>query len=295
MSFYDLETASISNRFLRLDYLVQAGPRLVRLVMADSDTNLLGETPRLGWDTPFGHYNLYGGHRLWHAPEDFPLSSVPDDAGLKIIDKAPTGVHLVGGLERPTGLRKEMVVTLEENRPALRILHTIRNEGKKPVVLSPWAITILPAGGVAVAGQKCSFNGGHGPDRQVAFWPDTSLGDPRFHYLDTALVVEATTGLPPGKIGVHTQQGWLAYQWQVYVFIKRFEPSIGTPYPDQGCNAEIFCGPSYIELETLAPLQTIQPGQSVNHAETWEIHPAPPGDLDPKQIANRLSNIAEPA
>ncbi|HNT22847.1 MAG TPA: hypothetical protein PKM21_00660 [Anaerolineales bacterium] len=295
MTFYDLEIASISNRHLRLDYLVQAGPRLVRLVMANSDTNLLGETPQLGWETPFGHYHLYGGHRLWHAPENFPLSSIPDDTGLQIIDQvaAHTSVRLVGALEKPTGLRKEMLVTLDEDRPALHILHTTSNEGDKPVQISPWAITVLPAGGVAVAGQKCSLNGSHGPDRQVVFWPDTSPGDPRFHFLDAALVIEATTGLPPSKIGVHTHQGWLVYQWQEYVFIKRFEPVQGAPYPDLGCNAEIFCGPSYIELETLAPLQTIQPGQSASHAETWEIHPAPPGALNLKQIASQLSHIAE--
>ena len=55
-----------------------AGPRIVRLGLAGSDRNLLAETPDLGWETPHGRYELFGGHRLWFAPEDPDRVAVPD-------------------------------------------------------------------------------------------------------------------------------------------------------------------------------------------------------------------------
>ena len=50
--------------------------------LAGTRTNLLAETPGLGWETPHGRYELFGGHRLWFAPEDPDRVAVPDDAGL---------------------------------------------------------------------------------------------------------------------------------------------------------------------------------------------------------------------
>jgi hypothetical protein len=313
MSFHDLPTASIANRFLRLDYLAQAGPRLVRLVMAGSEANLLGELPQAGWETPFGAYHLYGGHRLWHAPEDFPRSSIPDNGGLQA-EVLPGGVRLLGELESPTGLRKRMDIALLEDRPAVQIVHTIRNEGQWPVELALWAITILPGGGIAVVEQRRqasgeSLQGDHSPDRQIALWPDTSWEDPRFHFLDEALVVESTPGMSPCKLGTYTQAGWLAYQCQGMVFVKRCSPLETARYPDRGCNAEIFCGPDYIELETLSPLLTLQPGQSASHTETWEVYPAPLGSNTVlpgggpalavasglQQTAAAISRLADPA
>ena len=314
MSFYDLPTASIANRFLRLDYLAQAGPRLVRLVIAGSEANLLGELPQAGWETPFGTYHLHGGHRLWHAPEDFPRSSIPDDGELQAQD-IYGGVRLLGALESPTGLRKGMAITLLEDRPAVQIVHTIRNEGLWPVELALWAITILPAGGVAVVEQRRrasgeSPQGDHFPNRHIALWPDTSWEDPRFHFLDEALVIKSTPGLPPCKLGTFAQAGWLAYQHQGVVFVKRCPPpAVTSRYPDRGCNVEIFCGPDYIELETLSPLLTLQPGGSASHTETWDIYPTPLGSgiapagsgsapaaaPDLKQTAAAISHLADPS
>ncbi len=294
MSFYDLPTGSVANRFLRLDYLAQAGPRLVRLVMNGSGANLLGELPQAGWETPYGTYHLVGGHRLWHAPESFPRSSIPDDRGLQT-QNIPGGVHLLGALEETTGLRKGMAITLLEDRPALQIVHTILNESLWPVRLALWAITILPAGGMAVVEQRRQATGEHCPNRHIALWPDTSWEDPRFHFFDEALVVEALPGLPPCKLGAYTQPGWLAYQHQGFVFVKRAEVAGSDLYPDRGCNAEIFCGPDYIELETLSRLLTIQPGQSASHTETWEIYPAPAPAPDLKQAAAAVLNLADPS
>ncbi|MBN2146322.1 MAG: hypothetical protein JW726_02995 [Anaerolineales bacterium] len=290
VDYHGAQAASIGNQFLRLDYLTQAGPRIVRLVMAGSEVNLLGESPLAGWDTPYGYFHLWGGHRLWYAPESVPRSSIPDDEGLQAIP-LPSGVQLLGPLETPTGLRKEIEVTLLEGRPALQLVHRIHNESLWPVELAPWAVTILPAGGIAVIAHQRSGKGGHQPDRHLAIWPDTRWDDPRFHYYDSALVIEGTPNLPPCKIGLYTWQGWLAYACNEAIFVKRFKPVRDKPYPDHGCNAEIYCGPAYVELESLAPLHLLQPGQSAAHTEIWEIYPALKDTHSLRETAEAISQI----
>ena len=45
-------------------------------------------------------------------------------------------------------------------------------------------------------------------------------------------------------------------------------------HTDLGCNAEVYMTYNYVELETLSPMATLEPGQSTGHTETWEIYPA---------------------
>jgi hypothetical protein len=292
MDYYGLPTGSISNPFLRLDYLAQGGPRLVRLVRAGTEINLLAEAPQTHWETPYGEYHLWGGHRLWHAPEDFPRSSIPDDDSLQI-ETLPDGVRLVGGLEVSTGMRKTIEVRLLPDQPCLTLCHMLVNEGLWPIEVAPWAITALPAGGVAIIPHRAPGKGGHQPDRHVALWPDTHWDDPRFHIYDDALLAEGAPGQPPGKIGLRTYQGWLAYAWNDSLLIKRFDANLPGPYPDKNCNVEIYTGASYIELETLAPLVTLEPGQSTRHKETWEVHPWLSKQLSLGEIVQMAYQTAE--
>ena len=43
-------------------------------------------------------------------------------------------------------------------------------------------------------------------------------------------------------------------------------------YPDFGSTFEIFTNADILELETLGPLTTLAPGQSVSHTERWSAH-----------------------
>ena len=67
--------------------------------------------PRLG--DAHGRYELFGGHRLWFAPEDPDLVAVPDGSGLDVTIETD-GVSLTGRAEEPTGLVRSIA------RPACR-------------------------------------------------------------------------------------------------------------------------------------------------------------------------------
>ena len=51
--------------------------------------------------------------------------------------------------------------------------------------------------------------------------------------------------------------------------------------PDMGSNFETFTKAAFQELETLGPLMTLEPGQSVTHTEYWFLaKTAPIADTD---------------
>ena len=68
--YHGRPTRRLDGDRLWVEVLATAGPRIVRLGLAGSGDNLLAETPDIGWETPTGRYELFGGHRLWFAPED---------------------------------------------------------------------------------------------------------------------------------------------------------------------------------------------------------------------------------
>ena len=62
-----------------------------------------------------------------------------------------------------------------------------------------------------------------------------------------------------------------AYSRDGRLFVKRVAPVSGAKYPDYGCNFELYTDPSFLELESLAPLKTLTPGQSAEHVEDWML------------------------
>ena len=269
-AFHGLATRHLSSDHLWLDVLAGAGPRIVRLGLAGSPVNLLAETPGEGWDTPHGRYDLYGGHRLWFAPEDPDLVAIPDGRDL-VIEPDGDGLRLVGSAEGATGLVRSMTITLERDRPGLEVCHDLRNVGDRSLELAPWPITQLPLGGIVLLPQQAATIGHHvHPNRMLVLWPYTSWDDPRFRPRDGLLTIDALPG-PGLKLGYFNDDGWVGYVRDGVRLVRRFVPIVGKPHPDLGCNVEVFVGARYLELELLGPLAVLEPGATVSLLERWEV------------------------
>lgn len=283
VDYYGRPALRLSSEHLHLDVLAEAGPRIVRLMLPGGD-NLLAETPDKTWETPFGLFEIFGGHRLWHAPEASPRTYLPDSRGLELTPTAG-GAVLCGDVEPATGMRKVIEVGLHADRAAVTLRHRIENHGLWAVELAPWAITQLAPGGVAVLPQPTSpvDDAGLLPNRQIVLWPYTRWSDPRLHLGDDVVVIEAQPLLPPVKVGYLNTRGWLGYFRAGTFFLKRLPAPAAGPYPDYGCNAEVYCNDEFVELESLGPLARLEPGQAVTHVETWEVYRAggqpAPGDV----------------
>ena len=271
--FYGLPTRTLQNDQLRVDYLAEAGPRLVRLMAAGSADNLLAEVPAAHWPTPWGEYHLHGGHRIAVAPEALGLSYVPDDTGLQRED-LPDGVRLIRPIEAASGLSKSIEVQLQPDRPALTLRQAVCNERTEPVEIAAWSITQLNLGGIAVAPLRVTpLMNRQRPDRQLVLWPYSSWQDERLFADDDYVWIDAQTRAAEFKVGL-LANGWLGY-WRAGVFfLKRFDPQLERQHPDLNTNAQLYCNQNFIELESLAPLTVLEPGQCSTHLETWEIYQA---------------------
>jgi hypothetical protein len=273
MDYYTHPTHRLENRFLAVDYLAQAGPRLVRLLPAGSDQNLLAELPDMTQATPYGEYHFFGGHRLWHSPESMPRSYLPDNEGLQVEHLQDGSVRLTQPVEAGSGLQKAMQLHLAPDAPLLTIQHSLTNAGLWPVECAPWAITQLKLGGLAILPQQASVPAPQLlPDRTMTIWNYTRLQDPRLHLGDDFILLEAASRLPPCKIGVPDPQGWLAYLIDEVLFVKRFTHLPDLSHPDSSCDTEVYCNDRFIELETLGALLVMQPDQTVTHTETWQLY-----------------------
>lgn len=273
MDYYNNPVRTLSNDHISLDYLTQAGPRIVRLSVAGSKENLLAELPEMALPTSFGDFHILGGHRLWHAPEDMPRSYIPDDAGLTVED-LPDGVRLNQPTEAPTGIRKTMEIHMIPDRPAVKIVHTLQNEGLWAIDLAPWAITQLQLGGVMVLPQFTGPADKHNllSNRNIVLWPYTHLDDPRLQLFDDFILLHAHPKLPPCKAGCFNPSGWIGYLIGNLFFVKHAEVQPNATYPDRGCNIESYVCDQFIESETLGPLTRLELGQATTHVENWEFY-----------------------
>jgi hypothetical protein len=253
-----------------LEALATSGPRIVRLGLAGSDRNLLAETPDDGWETPLGRYELFGGHRLWFAPEDPQLVAVPDSTGLRLTE-SERGVELEGAPEPATGLVRSIAIELDADGPAVELAHRLANHGDRPIELAPWSITQLPLGGTAVLPQSQVGDGPLvNPDRLVVLWPYSSWDDERLLLGDDELRVRGSAG-DRLKIGTFVGAGRVDYSRDGATLVSRFAAQRGKVHPDLGSNVEVFVGDRYIEIEVLGPLAALEPGDSVELAVRWEI------------------------
>jgi hypothetical protein len=272
--FHGMPVHVLANAHLHIEVLATAGPRIVRLLPTGSTDNLLVEQPQKHWETPYGTFYIRGGHRLWHAPELFPRTYHPDNEGLTLEERGEE-VLLRGPVEGGTGIQKTMALRLEADRPLLHVRHELTNAGAWPVELAPWAITQVPFGGVALlplAGPALANN--LLPDRLLALWPYSKLDDQRLRIGDDLITVEMQE-LPPSKIGTFARAGWIAYLRNEFLLIKRFAPQPGRPHPDNGCNIECYFDQYNLEIETIGPLEQLQPGATATHEEIWEVRHIP--------------------
>ncbi len=285
-------TRILENQFLRLEYLA-ASPRIVRLCPFDQ-ANLFADLGNESIETPYGLFYFRGGHRLWHSPEAMPRTYIPDNEGA-VVSIIPNGVRIAQPAEAWTHISKSIEIRLNETQPQVIIHHEMRNDGPWAVELAPWALTMFRLGGVGIFPRPIGNADPAGllANRKLVLWPYTRLDDPRLTLRDDFVLLRAGGGLPPVKIGYFNPYGWQGYFNDGILFIKRFNPSAGANFPDGGCNTETYTNHKFIELETLAPLTRLAPGETVTHTEIWEVckglnHPLIPSAL--AEIVHRINS-----
>lgn len=266
----------LRNGTAELIITLDVGPRIL------SYTNRQGFNPLKIFEDQAGTakesvWRSRGGHRLWIAPEDKEKTYFPDNGRVAWEQFGEFHVKLKPPLERSNGIQKELEITLDSTGAGVTVLHRVICIGPSPVELSPWAITVMAAGGTAIIPHQAM--GQHPrdllPNRSLVLWPYTDMTDARWRFgRKFILLKQESTGVPT-KIGLPHPLGWSGYFVGGVFFLKRYPWNPSATYPDFGCNVEMFSNARMLELESLGPLTRLSPQESVEHIERWELHDVP--------------------
>ncbi|HEY2942776.1 MAG TPA: hypothetical protein VGN09_10125 [Vicinamibacteria bacterium] len=249
------------------------GPRVARYGFVGRE-NAFGEAPS-GSVTDLGEWKPRGGHRLWHAPEGMPRSYSPDNARVER-DISGDTVRLRQAVEPKVGIQKEMAVTLDPSGTHVTVHHILTNRTLWPVELAAWAMSIMNPGGTVILPQEPYVDQPHNllPVRPLVLWSYTDLSDPRFaigpKYIRVRVMADRNE---PQKIGIGNKQGWAAYHRGRTLFVKRMPWDDAARYTDYGSNCETYVRGPFVELESLGPLQRLEPGASTEYVEHWYLFP----------------------
>lgn len=269
-------TIRLSNQEIEIKILTDVGPRIISLGYKKGQ-NLFyvspGEKGKSGGD----QWHLYGGHRLWHSPEEMPRTYSPDNNKVEYSWDGKT-LTLSQEKESLTGLKKEMEITLDDSRNMVTVLHRIINENLWEIDISPWAITALAGEGSAILPQEPYIDPESFllPARPLVLWHYTRMNDPRWVWGRKYIQMNDDPDLKSEqKIGILNKQGWAAYYLNGELFVKLFKYDQRAKYPDYECNNELYMNGDFVEVESLGSIQKTPPRGMVEHTEYWTLEKVP--------------------
>ena len=259
----------------------EVGPRLI-FCSLDGKENLfylnLDQAGVIGGD----EWKIYGGHRLWCAPEVKEFTYAPDNQPVQVTVTG-RGVRFAAPVEA-SGVLKVIVLSPLEGKNGFRVEHFVENLGRQTLHLAPWALTVMRAGGTAVIPHNLGRPHQLLPTHSLSLWGYTDPGDPRLRWGKRYIQIQQkASATSPIKIGLQNPYGWAGYALNGQFFLKRFSWQEDASYPDLNCNFEAYTNAEILELETLAPLRELAPGAVATHVEEWEVFdqvPAPMTDED---------------
>lgn len=235
--------------------------------------NILFVDPAARGQKGGAEWRLYGGHRLWFAPEHIEESYEPDN---EPVEWTQTGdaIQIRQGAGSRTGFSKEIEISFAGS--SIEIVHRARNCSNQPKTISLWSITALEGGGAAVLPVQNRVASGLNPTAAVIVWPYTSMNDSRLTFGSTDIEIKQRP-YAPLKLGVSPLPGrmTLRYVKPDCIFEKTFATDPG-PYPDLGTAAQCYTNENLLELEALSPSRTCAPGQTLEFAESWSLKPVTP-------------------
>jgi hypothetical protein len=260
---------------------LEVGPRILRYAFHNAK-NVFVEMPEQLGGSGEKEWMIRGGHRFWTAPE--AAHSYELDNGPVAWKKLGEAAVEITQPASPFGFQKTLRVELRKDE-IVRVTHSLKNVGDKPLDFTPWALSVMAPGGTAHIPQPrldshpSEFPEGRSakphdflPNRELILWPFTALADGRFTFSEHFLRVTYLPGRPATKLGLKLATGWVAYQNGDIVFAKHFVYDPALPYPDRGVNFELFTNNEILELETLAPSLPLAPGAIREHVEHWVLH-----------------------
>jgi len=258
----------LENGKIELVVCTGIGPRVIRLGRPGGPNAFVEYPEQL--EEPKDQWHFYGGHRLWHSPEDLVRTYQPDNKRAAEVLATEDSLEVIQETEEKTGLQKALRLQIDPVKPRCVVEHRLTNRGLWPIETAARAISPMAEGGLAIAPLRGNGKAGEKlPDSKVVLWPYTAMDDPRLNWGRELVCVAQNPGMGDCKIGLQNGRGWIAYLNRGELFLVRFLPTLGAVYPDMGAEVEIFTKDIFTEVETLGPLTRLEPGETLKHTEVW--------------------------
>ena len=266
----------MANKEIEIIVTQDVGPRILRLGFINGD-NIFGELPSQQGSRNEAEWMIRGGHRLWVAPEEAPKSYELDNTPIEI-EQTSKGIKTIQPAGDLTNIQKTMEISLKDDCNEVTVLHRLLNKGETAVELSPWALTVMAKEGTAIIPlpdrvphtQRLTHN------QEWSLWGYTDFSDKRWKFGSGYIFFSQDPAKGPNKLGIMHRQGWVGYLLKGILFVKYFTAGEGLNYPDGGVNFETFSNEDILELESLGPLVTLDPEDSIEHTERWSLHKGVP-------------------
>jgi len=289
----------VSNGTVDFVATLDLGPRIIRFGFVGGDNEFFedvdnkvaenGDDFKEKFDSDIG-WKIYGGHRLWAAPEILPRNFYPDNDPVKY-EEIPSGIRLMPPPQKWTNLQMEMEVTIASDG-SVDVTHKITNIGAWNCEFAVWALSVMAQNGLEVVPLSAKDTGlSH--NRRLIIWPYTNITDKRGYWGDKyATVRQDMTATGPFKFGTNCDDGWAAYFNHGNLFVKYF-PADGVHYTDGGVNYETYTNAHMLEMESLSELKNVAPGETITHWEKWKLfaNVTPPAADDEAGISAVMSKV----
>lgn len=270
----------ISNGLVDVVVTIECGPRIVRFGYVNEANTLYNDlerkyinrdsslAERYGRDSAF---YCYGGHRVWLAPERMPETYYPDNDPV-VYGILPEGVSFTPARQKRNEMQLSFEVMLSDGATDIMVVHSAKNCSKERQTCALWAITMLNGGGTEIIPQNREGSNAILPNRILAAWPYTDIHDERISITNKFITVRHDANREdPLKLGTNNTLGWAAYCTGGCTLVKRYVHTAQAAYPDFGCSFETYVCKDFVQMETLSPLYSIDPGEGIRHVENLSL------------------------
>ena len=263
----------ISNGEVELIATTAVGPRIIRYGFVGGQ-NLFKEFDEQMGKQGESTWQARGGHRVWMSPEDQVLTYALDNSPVHAVVKGEV-LELTSGVEKETGLEKQIVVKLGKTGTAVDVVHKLTNKGSKDREFAVWALTMMAQGGVGIAAfpPRGTHEKDLAPTNPLVMWAYTDFSDRRWQFTKKYLLLrQDPKNSNSEKVGLFNRDTVGAYLLGSDLFIKRSAAQNESRHPDFGCSYETFTNEQFLEMETLGEMSAVRPGGSLEHTEHWSLH-----------------------
>jgi Domain of unknown function (DUF4380) len=237
------------------------------------NSQLYGKAPNVKSEE-WGYFGA-GGDKTWPAPQSawekitgrgWPppatFDSIPVTARVN-----PREVTLISPIDPFYGIRIYRKITLEPDKPVMKVTTTYEKVNGKSQNVSVWIVTQFrdPVAVYAVLPQPSIFSEGYNKQSENL---------PANLKVDNGLLSLARDRNKSHKIGCDASTLlWMGEKVAVRIDSPRIP---GASYPDKNSSAEIYTNldpDAYVELEFLSPLKTLGVGQKMDLTTTYTLIP----------------------